>query len=110
MQFQVPPSHTRRWLLKRAAVGAAGVAAASAGIPDTALATQAALRGNKHHSINDWGVWTSTSEALTVTILDELLRRTSLHPEVPSGVSIIFDGVYAAELDHWNFISQHFSP
>ena len=40
----------------------------------------------------------------------ELLRRTSLHPEVPSEVSLTFDAVYAAELDHWNFISQHFDP
>ena len=40
----------------------------------------------------------------------ELLRRTSLHPEVPSDVSVTFDAVYAAELDHWNFISQHFDP
>ena len=101
------PSRTRRWLLKRAAVGAAGVAAASAGIPaGTALADN---RGHRH-TINDWGVFTSTTEALTVTILVELLRRTSLHPEVPSGVSTIFDGVYAAELDHWIFISQHFRP
>ena len=56
------------------------------------------------------GEFTSTTEALTVTILTELLRRTSLHPEVPSNVSTIFDGVYAAELAHWNFISQHFLP
>jgi hypothetical protein len=97
------PSYTRRWLLERAAVGAAGVAA-SAAIPGTALAD------NKHRAINDWGVFASTTEALTVTILTELLRRTSLHPEVPSGVSVIFDAVYAAELAHWDFISQHFSP
>jgi hypothetical protein len=25
-------------------------------------------------------------------------------------VAVIFDGVYAAELDHWNFISQSFQP
>jgi hypothetical protein len=55
-------------------------------------------------------VFTSTTEALTVTILTELLRRTSLHPEVPSNVSTIFDAIYAAELDHWNFISQHYPP
>jgi hypothetical protein len=63
-----------------------------------------------HDSIEEVGVFTSTTEALTVTILAELLRRTSLHPEVPSDVSVTFDAVYAAELDHWNFISQHFRP
>jgi hypothetical protein len=63
-----------------------------------------------HDSIEEVGVFTSTTEALTVTILAELLRRTSLHPEVPSDVSVTFDAVYAAEVDHWNFISQHFRP
>jgi hypothetical protein len=63
-----------------------------------------------HDSIEDVGAFTSTTEALTVTILTELLRRTSLHPEVPGEVSVTFDAVYAAELDHWNFISQHFDP
>ena len=97
------PTGTRRWLLGRAAVGAAGVAAASV-VPGGALAK--APRSSTH----DVGVFTSTTEALTVTILTELLRRTSMHPEVPSEVSTIFDAVYAAELDHWNFISRHYRP
>jgi hypothetical protein len=104
------PTGTGRWLLQRAAVGAAGVAVASAGV-----FASSALADDRPHgqsdgdgSIDDWGVFTSTTEALTVTILTELLRRTSLHPEVPSEVSVTFDAVYAAELDHWNFISQHF--
>jgi hypothetical protein len=63
-----------------------------------------------HDSTEDVGVFTSTTEALSVTILTELLRRMSLHSEVPSEVSVTFDAVYAAELDHWNFISQHFRP
>ena len=25
-------------------------------------------------------------------------------------MSVIFDGVYAAELDHWLFISKHWAP
>jgi hypothetical protein len=98
------PTGTRRWLLGRAALGAAGVVAASAAIPAASAGTDA------KESIHDVGVFTSTTEALTVTILTELLRRTSLHPEVPGEVSVIFDAVYAAELDHWNFISQHFRP
>ena len=61
-------------------------------------------------SIEDVGVFTSTTEALSLTILTELLRRTSEHPEVPSDLSLTFDAVYAAELGHWNFISQHFRP
>jgi hypothetical protein len=64
----------------------------------------------RHDSTEDVGVFTSTTEALSLTILTELLRRTSLDSEVPSEVSVTFDAVYAAELDHWNFISQHFRP
>src|SRR5262245_1908796 len=60
-------------------------------------------------SIDEWGVFASTTEALTVTILAELLRRARLN-SVPSSVSVIFDGVYAAELDHWNFIQTVFRP
>ena len=103
------PTHTRRWLLQRAALGAAGVAAASAVIP--AGDALAFARGDKkpQDSIEEWGEFASTTEALTVTILTELLRRASLN-SVPSSVSIIFDGIYAAELDHWNFIHQVFRP
>jgi hypothetical protein len=54
-------------------------------------------------------VCASTTEALTVTILSELLRRASLN-SVPRSVSVIFDDVYAAELDHWNFIEKVFRP
>ena len=106
------PTGARRRLLQRAVVGAAGVAAASAGILVASALADDRPHGpsNGDGSIDDWGVFTSTTEALTVTILDELLRRTSLHPEVPSEVSLTFDAVYAAELDHWNFISQHFDP
>src|SRR4051794_492800 len=73
----------RRRLLEWAAVGAAGIAAARV-IPASALA---APRSDPTHDV---GVFTSTTEALTVTILTELLRRTSMHPEVPSNVSGIF--------------------
>jgi hypothetical protein len=99
------PTSTRRWLLERAAMGAAGVAAASAVIPGGQ-----ALARSHHDSINEWGVFASTTEALTVTITAELVRRTSKHPEVPSSVSAIFDGVYAAERDHWLFTSKHWRP
>ena len=107
------PTGTGRWLLRRAAVGAAaGVAAAGAGVFASSALPDDRPHGpsNGDGSINDWGEFASTTEALTVTILTELLRRTSLHPEVPSEVSRTFDAVYAAELDHWNFISQHFNP
>jgi hypothetical protein len=90
-------------------VGAAGVTAASALVPASdALAS--AHRGKKPpDSIDEWGVFASTTEALTVTILTELLRRASLN-SVPSSVTVIFDGVYAAELDHWNFTHTLFAP
>jgi hypothetical protein len=61
-------------------------------------------------SVDEWGAFASTTEALTLTILTELLRRTREHPEVPDSVSVIFDGVYAAELDHWLFTSRHWEP
>lgn len=96
---------TRRWLLGRAAVGAAGVAATSAVIP-----AGSALAHPRRNSVHEWGVFTSTTEALTVTILTELLRRTRKQPGVPSSVSVIFDGVYAAERDHWLFISKLYRP
>ena len=103
------PTGSRRRLLPRAAVGAFGLIAASAlfagdGAPATAV-------GDPMHrdSVDEWGAFASTTEALTVTLLTELLRRASQN-EVPSAVATIFDGVYAAELDHWNFISQTFRP
>jgi hypothetical protein len=98
-------TRTRRWLLERAAMGAAGLAAATAAIP-----SGDALARSRHDSVREFGVFASTTEALTVTILTELVRRTRLHPEVPSSVSTIFDGVYAAERDHWLFIRKLYRP
>jgi hypothetical protein len=104
------PKGTRGWLLERAAVGAAGITAASALVPvGDALASVHGDVKKPPDSIDEWGVFASTTEALTVTILTELLRRASLN-SVPSSVSAIFDGVYAAELDHWNFIHTLFPP
>jgi hypothetical protein len=103
------PKGTRRWLLERSAVGAAGITAASALVPAGDALASAQHDSKPHDSIDEWGVFASTTEALTVTILTELLRRASLN-RVPSSVSVIFDGVYAAELDHWNFIHRVFRP
>ena len=99
------PTRTRRWLLERAAVGAAGIAAASAAIP-----AGDALADSRRGSVEEFGVFASTTEALTTTILNELVRRTTLHPEVPTSVARIFDGIYAAERDHWLFIRKLFRP
>ena len=63
-----------------------------------------------HDSVDEWGAFAATTEAMTLTLLTELLRRTREHPEVPDSVSTIFDGVYAAELDHWLFTSKHWDP
>ena len=105
------PAGTRRWLLERAAVGAAGVTAASAVIPAGDALADTHHNSGRHDSIREWGVFASTTEALTVTILTELLRRASVNSSaVPSNVAVIFDGVYAAELDHWNFIHTVFRP
>jgi hypothetical protein len=103
------PKGTRRWLLERAAVGAAGITAASALVPAGDALAYAHHDSKPDDSINEWGAFASTTEALTVTILTELLRRASLN-SVPNSVSVIFDGVYAAELDHWNFIHKVFRP
>ena len=103
------PKRTRRWLLERAAVGAAGITAAGALVPAGDALASADQDSKPHDSIHEWGVFASTTEALTVTILTELVRRASLN-SVPRAVSIIFDGVYAAELDHWNFIRKVFRP
>jgi len=61
-------------------------------------------------SVDEFGVFASTTEALTLTILTELVRRASLQSEVPSSVSEIVGGVYAAERDHWLFISKLYDP
>lgn len=66
--------------------------------------------GAPHDTIDEWGVFASTTEALSLTILTELVRRAGEHPEVPSSVAAIVGGVYAAELDHWLFISKHWEP
>jgi hypothetical protein len=60
-------------------------------------------------SIADWGAFASTTEALTATLLVEVVRRASLN-SVPGPVSVILEGVYAAELDHWNFTKRSFAP
>jgi hypothetical protein len=99
------PVRTRRWLLERAAVGAAGVTAAGLALP-----TVDALAQGGRDSIQEFGRFASTTEALTVTLLTELLRRVRLHPEVPAGVAVVFEGAYAAELDHWRFIHKYFQP
>jgi hypothetical protein len=99
------PTHTRRSLLERMAVGAAGVTVGSVAVPAVG-----ALADGGVDSIQDFGVFASTTEALTVTLLTELLRRVALHPEVPAGAAVVFEGAYAAELDHWRFIRQYFRP
>src|SRR5436305_7936398 len=75
-----------------------------------AVGTVDSPNGAPHDTIDEWGVFASTTEALTLTILTELLRRAGEHPEVPSSVAAIVGGVYAAELDHWLFTSKHWEP
>jgi len=107
-----PPTRTRRSLVARAATGAVGLAAAS-----MVMRTGDALAHTDHHEgdqehhddVNEWGVFASTTEALTVTILTEVLRRAKQN-SVPESVSVILGGVYAAELDHWNFIHKEWRP
>lgn len=98
-------THTRRRLLERVAIGAAGATLGGLAGP----ASDAFAAGSRG-SVREWGVFAATTEAFTVTLLPELLRRVSLHPEVPPGVASVFDGAYAAELDHWRFIRRYFRP
>jgi hypothetical protein len=95
---------TRRWLLERAAFGAAGVAAGGALEPSSALA-----RGGQS-SINAFGTVAVTTEALTVTLLTELLRRVNRNPSVPAGDKAVFEGAYAAEVDHFRFTRAYWHP
>ena len=95
----------RRWLLERAAVGAAGVAAVGALDPTTAMAR----RGGRN-SINEFGTVAVTTEAFTVTLLTELLRRVNLSSSVPAAVKSVFEGAYAAEVDHFRFTRTHWRP
>ena len=98
---------TRRWLLKRTALGAVGIAAAGAVVRAGQARTD--HEPNPADSVEKWGAFASTTEALTVTILTELVRRAGVN-RVPSSASTIFDGVYAAELDHWEFIHKLHRP
>ncbi len=104
---------TRRWLLERAAIGTAGLAAFGALDP-----VPGALASGEHvgsvsgdpRPIHDFGTVAVTTEALTVTLLAELLRRVNLHSSVPAGVKAVFEGAYAAEVDHFRFTRAHWRP
>ena len=99
---------TRRWLLQRTALGAVGISAAGA-VARAADARPDVHQPKPHDSVEAWGAFASTTEALTVTILTELERRASVN-RVPSSASAIIDGVYAAELDHWAFMRKLYRP
>jgi len=98
------PRGTRRWLLERAAVGAAGVAAGGALAP-----AGAALARDRHSSISSFGTVAVTTEALTVTLLTEVLRRANRN-SVPAGDLAVFEGAYAAEVDHFRFTRRYWNP
>jgi hypothetical protein len=95
---------TRRWLLERAAVGAGGVAVGGALDP-----ASTALAKGRHSSIRAFGTVAVTTEALTVTLLTEVLRRANLN-SVPAGDLAVFEGAYAAEVDHLRFTRKHWHP
>lgn len=99
------PRGTRRWLLERAAIGAAGVSAAGVLVPGVASAAP-----GHHSAVRNFGTVAVTTEGLTVTLLTELLRRVNLHPEVPAGVKAVFEGAYAAEVDHLRFTRKYWRP
>lgn len=106
------PRGTRRWLLERAALGTAGVAAGGAIAPAGALASgrHHGHWGGENRAIREFGTVAVTTEALTVTLLTELLRRVSVNTGVPAGVTAVFEGAYAAEVDHFRFTKEHWRP
>lgn len=100
---------TRRWLLERTAAGAAGVVVGSALAPTgDALASGGTSNGTA--SISSFGKVAVTTEALTTTLLTELLRRVNASSNVPAAVKAVFEGAYAAELDHLRFTRAHWQP
>jgi hypothetical protein len=60
-------------------------------------------------TIGESGRVAVTTEALTVTLLTELLRRVNLASTgtVPAAFRAVFEGAYAAELDHLQFTRAH---
>jgi hypothetical protein len=85
-------------------VGAAGVAAGGALDP-----AGAALAKSGQGSIGAFGSVAVTTEALTVTLLTEVLRRANLN-SVSAGNLAVFEGAYAAEVDHFQFTSEFWNP
>lgn len=85
---------TRRWLLQRAAIGAAGVAALS---PASALAAAGRSRTSTADDIQTVGTVAITAEALAVTYLTEVLE----HLHAPSKVTSILAAANQAEYDHY---------
>jgi len=71
------PATTRRWLLERAAVGAAAASAVGAFGP----ASSALARG-RGDSVKTVGTTAVTAEALAVTFLTEVIRRGGLSTQV----------------------------
>jgi hypothetical protein len=105
------PGQTRRWLLERAAAGAAGVAAGSALAPSVAFAHGGNGGGGGGAAIGEFGRVAVTTEALTVILLTELLRRVNLSSSTSvAAVKPVFEGAYAAELDHFRFTRTHWRP
>jgi hypothetical protein len=103
------PRGTRRWLLERAAVGAVGVAAGGA-LDSAGAALGDGGHGSRHgfDSISAFGTVAVTTEALTVTLLTEVLRRANLNP-VGAGNLAVFEGAYAAEVDHFQFTRTYWN-
>jgi hypothetical protein len=100
---------TRRWLLERAAAGTAGAVGIGA-VGALGPIAVADARAGGSPSILRFGTVAVTTEALTVTLLTELLRRVNQHSEVPAGVKAVFEGAYAAEVDHFRFTRQLWRP
>lgn len=101
------PRRTRRWLLERAAAGGFGLAVGGAlGSAGAAFAGDG--HGSRHAfgSISRFGKVAVTTEALSVTLLTEVLRRANLNA-VGAGNLAVFEGAYAAEVDHFQFTRRY---
>ena len=78
--------HTRRWFLERTALGAVGIAVPGAVVRAGNARADAQHEPNPPDSVEEWGGFASTTEALTVTILTELVRRAGVNRVSKLGV------------------------
>ena len=95
----VPSATTRRAILQRAAIGAAGATALGGLGPAAALA-----KSHGHDSVKKVGVTAITAEALAVTYLTEVVRRFG--SQVSTSTAHVIEAANAEEQAHYDFLHK----